>query len=142
MDLKITTTTLLSGLVCGVVLGVLFYLLMAHPILEDIQSGASPNDFILNTDGFSIFFLYGVPAIITAFCTVILAPFCGSIHQIFLDQGHIFGLNPRIWYILCFLALTLLIDVAFIASGLSFPSERMLMNHWSFVMLGLVIGLT
>ncbi len=139
MVLTFSSTTLLAGLVYGVVIGLVFAFI-AQPVLDDVRSN-DPDDETVNSEAFAIFMKLGLPLIIGIAGTLVLGPLCGSIHQFFMNQETILGQNPSIMYILSMLILTLLLDVAVFVTGTPFPTEKLFMNTWSFVSLGLIIGL-
>ncbi|TXT53757.1 MAG: membrane protein of unknown function [Candidatus Thorarchaeota archaeon] len=139
MVLVFNTNSLVAGLAWGLVIALVFSLI-ADGMIADMRAD-EPDDEFLNSETASMLFKFGIPIFMVVFGLLLIGPIAGFIFQTMTAQATILGLDSKVAYWLLALVISLLLDVAVFVTGTPYPMEKIIMNTWTFVSLGLLLSL-
>ncbi|MFX0086782.1 MAG: hypothetical protein ACFFAU_14010 [Candidatus Hodarchaeota archaeon] len=129
--------SILTGIILGIGLAIGFIF-----ITEDLIASMreeDPNEAFINSEYFTILMKSVIPLSMVFVSGFILGPLFSGIHEQFILQENIFGLNPTFVYIFVILALSILLDVAVFVTKTPFPIVKLFLNTWTFITLGLLL---
>ncbi|MBD3404863.1 MAG: hypothetical protein GF411_01855 [Candidatus Lokiarchaeota archaeon] len=139
MVLVFKTNTLIAGLAWGLVIALIFSF-MADGMIADMRAD-EPDDEFLNSENARLLFKFGIPIFMIVFGLLLIGPIAGFIYQTMTAQTTILGIDSKLAYWALALVISLLLDIAVFVTGTPYPVEKLVMNTWTFLSLGILLSL-
>lgn len=124
------------GLLFGIGFG-LGMLLIADKLILEMQI-YDPDDEFINSDSFKYLMKLVVPVGIVIGSTLLIGPLFTGGYDYLQSYEVILGLDPRIFFVIVILTLSLLLDFAVFVTKTPFPLFKLAANTWMFQTLGLL----
>jgi hypothetical protein len=132
-------SAVLAGLIWGIVVAI-GYTLMSDAILQDLRM-QNPDSVVWNSEWMVILIKAVVPLMVVTLGTILVGPFFQGLRDWFLSNNEIMGLEPRTAYVVLVLVLSILLDAIVVVTNTSYPWEKIALNTWTFIVLGLALVL-
>lgn len=127
------------GLLFGLGFGIGMFLIADKLIVE--MQGDDPDNEFINSDGFKYLMKLIMPAGIVIGSTILIGPLFAGGYEYLQNFEVILGLDPRTFFVVAILAISLLLDLAVFVSKTPFPIFKLAANTWMFLTLGLLLYL-
>ena len=127
------------GLLFGLGFGIGLFFIADKLILEMQQD--DPDSEFINSDGFKYLMKLIMPVCIVIGSVILIGPLFTWGYEYIQSFETILGLDPRTFYVVAILALSLLLDLAVFVTKTPFPIFKLVANTWMFLTLGLLLHL-